>query len=295
MNIGHNERSFRLETIAQEAKAGLNRVEVMEGEVIEGWLDYGKALNEGRALFPSDKEFGQWMRDNLLHQLVGVEVNDMERLAAMWGAANAEQLAEAREASNARTLRGLHAKWKEIEAEREAQAKRAEEEQRRAEEAKKAPVENTVASPADTVRPWGEDAADDVEQGGESDFIAPAPSGGEAPADEPEGKSEPIPDPYGYAKLTEDALLETANGLKEQVDELKAKVNALKGEVEVWKDRHREATEGDMGATVSNLQKRVAAANYKRDEAMAAAKRMEYRMKKALKRVEELENAIVPL
>ena len=28
---------------------------------IEGWLAYGASLNEGRALFPSDEQFGQWV------------------------------------------------------------------------------------------------------------------------------------------------------------------------------------------------------------------------------------------
>jgi hypothetical protein len=73
------------------------------------WLAYGAALNEGRALFhpEDDKGFGQW----LLSQLATVEVNRDERAAAMWAAANPDQFAEAREAGNARTVRGIHAKW----------------------------------------------------------------------------------------------------------------------------------------------------------------------------------------
>ena len=41
----------------------------------------------------------------------------------MWAAGNSDQFAEARDAGNARTVRGIHAKWKEIEQERAAAAK----------------------------------------------------------------------------------------------------------------------------------------------------------------------------
>lgn len=58
-------------------------------DAIEGWLAYGAALNEGRALFhpEDDKGFGQWVSENVHRQLVGVEPNDHERAAAMWAAA----------------------------------------------------------------------------------------------------------------------------------------------------------------------------------------------------------------
>ena len=50
----------------------------------------------------------------------------------MWAAANADQLAEAKAACKARTLRGWHDQWKKIEAERAAEVKKAEEAQARA-------------------------------------------------------------------------------------------------------------------------------------------------------------------
>lgn len=40
----------------------------------------------------------------------------------MWAAGHPDQFAEARDAGNARTVRGIHAKWKEIEQERAADA-----------------------------------------------------------------------------------------------------------------------------------------------------------------------------
>ena len=86
-----------------------------EADAIEGWLAYGAALNEGRALFAEDKAFGRWITENLSSNL---EVHPAEQSAAMWAAANADQLAEAKAASKARTLRGWHDQWKKIEAER---------------------------------------------------------------------------------------------------------------------------------------------------------------------------------
>jgi len=40
----------------------LERVASGETDTIEGWLAYGAALNEGRGLFPSDEQFGQWVQ-----------------------------------------------------------------------------------------------------------------------------------------------------------------------------------------------------------------------------------------
>jgi phage shock protein A len=47
---------------------------------------------------------------------------------------------------------------------------------------------------------------------------------------------------------------------------------------------------GDQGKTISNLQSQLRAAKFARDEAMAATKRMENRLKKAEARTKELEN-----
>jgi len=114
-NMGHNEATARLGLLAEDARKGLERVANGEADAIEGWLAYGHALNEGRALFhpDDDKGFGKWVAD-LHRQLVGVEPNDHERAAAMWAAANPDQFEEAREKGSARTVRGIHAKWKEL-------------------------------------------------------------------------------------------------------------------------------------------------------------------------------------
>ena len=52
------------------------------------WLAYGAALNEGRGLFKSDEQFGQWVDDSGLSQLGTHEIKRDDRSAAMWAAAN---------------------------------------------------------------------------------------------------------------------------------------------------------------------------------------------------------------
>ncbi|WP_157403980.1 hypothetical protein [Paracoccus sp. N5] len=69
----------------------------------DGWLAYGAALNEGRALFAEDRAFGKWIAENLSDNL-SVSPNDHERAAAMWAAANADQLAEAKSGATCPTL-----------------------------------------------------------------------------------------------------------------------------------------------------------------------------------------------
>lgn len=124
--MGHNEIAARLGILAGDAQHALGQVAKGEGDALEGWLSYGAALNAGRLLFhpEDDKGFGQWVDANLLGQVGLVEVHPKERQAAMWAAAYPEQFEEARAAGSARTVRGIHAKWNEIDAERAAVAAR---------------------------------------------------------------------------------------------------------------------------------------------------------------------------
>ena len=142
--FGHNEHIVRLGMLADTAQRALERVASGETDTIEGWLAYGAALNEGRGLFPGDREFGQWVAENVLGQLaqgdiarrrhVGrglfpsnelfgqwvieaglsqlatKEISRDDRAAAMWAAANQDDFDTARTAGNARTVRGIHAK-----------------------------------------------------------------------------------------------------------------------------------------------------------------------------------------
>ncbi|MFP4239812.1 MAG: ParB N-terminal domain-containing protein [Rhodosalinus sp.] len=73
---------------------------------------------------------------------------------------------------------------------------------------------------------------------------------------EPEPEPEPPADPYGYAKLTEAALLDTANGLRADLDEARAKMKALKQERDTLKARLDEALAADdMGRALGNAQR----------------------------------------
>lgn len=155
-HFGHNETTVRLGLLAEDARRGLARVAAGEADAIEGWLAYGAALNEGRALFPGDREFGEWLRSSNLEE----GIHPAEQSAAMWAAANPEQLEEARAAGNARTVRGIHVKWGEINAEREAAARAAEAEAARAAAAKaKAEAEARARAEAEAKRA-AQEAAD---------------------------------------------------------------------------------------------------------------------------------------
>lgn len=263
---GHNERSFRLDELAAEARNGLEAVEKGEEFTIGGWLAYGHALNEGRALFPSDEQFGQWIDENGLRQLVGHEgaprdVNEHERAAAMWAATNADQFEEARQRGNPRTIRGIHAKWKEIEAERAEEERRKRAEERAAEETRSVeddgPKDDTAQSEQETP-PTNADPAT-----GEA-FANGASGGGDRPP-------APAPDPYGYADLTEEALLDLANGLRADLEDAKAEITALKSERDDLKARIRDLSEGNQGRVISRLHTQIVALKGARDDALEKA------------------------
>jgi len=140
-SFGHNESPVRLGILADAARQALERVASGEADTIEGWLAYGAALNEGRGLFPSDEQFGQWLVSS---KLLLTENDKMERAAAMWAAANQDDFDAARAAGNARTVRGIHEKWKQLDAERKA----VEERERAAVARAKAEAERKIADEA---------------------------------------------------------------------------------------------------------------------------------------------------
>ena len=103
---GHN--SGELDRLAKIAREGLDKVSKGEEYTFEGWLRYGSALNAGREMFPSDEQFGQWL---VSAKLAGT--HDHDRAAAMWAAKDLDRFNEVCEAyPRVRTVRGLHAKWK---------------------------------------------------------------------------------------------------------------------------------------------------------------------------------------
>lgn len=269
---GHNERSYRLDALASDVVAGFSRVDQGEENVIGGWLAIGHAMNEARSLFPGDREFGQWVQENVLGQVAQQQIEPKDQQAAMWAAANADQFEEARQRGNPRTIRGIHAKWKEIEAEREAE-RFAEEQRQRAEEQKKTAMERadeakriaeekaaaereaqeavkTATDPAERKK------AEDVAEKATADRKE-AEKQADASIDEIFAEREAAPDPYGYGKLTEDALLDLANGLRADLDEEKAKRKAADAEAKSLKAQLRDFQGDDKDEVIRRLQASV--------------------------------------
>lgn len=92
------------------------------------------------------------------------------------------------------------------------------------------------------------------------------------------------------AKMPPDAMVDEIIGLRADLADERDKSVKLKRERDELAERLAEALAGDQGKTIGNLQKQLRAAKYARDEALTAAKRMEYRLKQAEKRVAELES-----
>lgn len=298
---GHNERSFRLDALAADARDGLAKVEQGEEFTIGGWLAYGHALNEGRALFPGDREFGKWKAENVLSQLGSAQPKADDEIAAMWAAANADQFEEARQRGNPRTIRGIHAKWKEIEAER------AEEQRRLEAEAKSKADQETGATPDGqenkTDEPQSDAETGDIgaTQSKPDQETPPNPADGAAtPGAVDEGTSsggaltppaapEPAPDPYGYANLTEEALLETANGLRADLDDEKARRKKAEAEARAAKAKLADLTADDKDEVIRRLQAEVKNAGNAKWKAIEDRDAYHRQVNKLKKRVTELE------
>lgn len=95
--------------------------------------------------------------------------------------------------------------------------------------------------------------------------------------------------------MTADGQEDDWIGLRREVDELRAERAAQKAEIETLKSRIKELSHENQGAVIGKLQKQLGAVKYERDEAKAATKRMEYRLKKAEARVAELEGMGIAL
>lgn len=120
--------------------------------------------------------------------------------------------------------------------------------------------------------------------------VAPAPEAAQLP--------EPIPDPYGYAKLTEWAVLDLANGLRADLDEKKAKLKKVERDNRHLKERLKEHTSDKdetirrQAAKIQHKHSEVERANQK----FAAEKRKTYALRKELEELKRrFEAQEVPL
>lgn len=285
--LGHNERSYRLDVLASEARAGLENVTKGEEFTIGGWLAYGHALNEGRALFPSDEQFGQWVKGNL------PDTEQKVREAAMWAAANADQFEEARQRGNPRTIRGIHAKWKEIEAEREAEVERQEIEARKAAQ-EPAPVP-VVAQEAMQSKPNQEvHREQETENKGENakDHV----SGHQPAATDQEPVQEAAPDPHAklrreFRSLTQEGQEDDWIGLREEVEELRKRVKSQTSMISDLKREVKELSSDEKNEVIRNLQakcKNAENARWKALEDRDAYHRQVHALKKRVGELEKL-------
>lgn len=121
------------------------------------------------------------------------------------------------------------------------------------------------------------------------------------PPSEPVVKRDtPAPQPVDperrkLAKLTPDALIDEILGLRANFDDSKAKAARLKKERDDLAARLAEALANDGGRTLGNLQREVATLKGRMAEHQTAAKRWEYRAKKAEARAKELENTPIDM
>lgn len=120
---------------------------------------------------------------------------------------------------------------------------------------------------------------------------------------EPEAKpqtspkpAEPVdPERRKLAKWTTDALIDEVMGLRSAVAEEKAKAARLKAERDDLAARLAEALAQDGGRTIGNLQRQVQTLKGRMAEHQTAAKKWEFRAKKAEARVKELENTPIEM
>lgn len=303
--MGHNEAAVRLAALAGDALIALDRVTRGAEEAIEGWIAYGAALNEGRALFPGDKEFGQWVEANALSQLATGGVGRDERIAAMWAAANRDDFEAARADCDARTVRGVYSHHKKIEAEREKAAReaerkakadaeraereaKAEEAKQRAAEAKANEKKAKAEAKAASDEPARKEAEAKAQKAADEAARAEAEAKQASAAAAAESEPEPAPDPYGYARLTEEALLDLANGLRASLDEEKAKRKKAEADAKALRERLADFTDSESHEVIRRLQakvKHMESERFRADEKFAAEKRRTYALKKEIKSI----------
>lgn len=95
---------------------------------------------------------------------------------------------------------------------------------------------------------------------------------------------EPIPDPYGYAKLTEAALLDLADGLRAELEEAKARIRKQTHEIADLKAQIKNHTD-DKDEVIRRLSKEAKdakAAKFRAEEDLTAWKRQVHGLKKEI-------------
>ena len=290
---GHNEATVRLAALAGDAQIALDRVAYGEAEAIEGWLAYGAALNEGRALFPGDREFGQWIESSVLSQVATQEVTRDERAAAMWAAGNRDQFDEARAAGKARTVRGIHDKWKQIEVDRE----RASKESERNAQAKAEEQASKAVAGAATDEERNSAVAKVIEA---AEVKAEAKQIAEEAEAGPEDNQETADLRKAFRKLTAEAQEADFIDLHLSLRDKNSQIADLKAELADLQSWWNAANAGtDTGRALSAAKVQVRTADGRMAEHQAIAARLQRQVNAQAKEIQklraELENQVIPL
>ena len=179
--------------------------------------------------------------------------------------------------------------------EAEAKAAAADEAKKAAEAAKNAADEEASLAAQAAALKAEQDAQDAKEQADAAvKAAAPEPEPGQpSDPDSAETTHNIAPDPHAklraeYRALTDEAREEEWIGFRVQVEQDAKRIRAQTSEIADLKAQVKELASGhDLGPTVTRLRAQIAAIKLKRDDAMTAAKSMEYRMKKAIKERDE--------
>lgn len=100
---------------------------------------------------------------------------------------------------------------------------------------------------------------------------------------------EPTPDPYGYARLTEEALLDLANGLRADLDDEKARRKKAEADVRAIKAQVADLTADDKDGVIRRLQAEVKNADNAKWKALEDRDAYHRQVSAIKKRVAELE------
>lgn len=109
-----------------------------------------------------------------------------------------------------------------------------------------------------------------------------ADKAGTSVADAADGPAQDEPKPKNpLAGLSREGLEDEVLGLRAENDELRAKTAAQATEIERLKADLADATSSNQGAVISKLKTQLGTAKYQRDEANTAARKSEYKARKA--------------
>lgn len=111
----NNNTQEHLPVLAEKAQAALAMSQQGREGTIQGWIDFGRAVNSARAHFsPCDKGYEahrKWAKSFRVPVRKCPEIESTEFSSAIWAASNPDQFEHALSLSRAHTVRGVYLKW----------------------------------------------------------------------------------------------------------------------------------------------------------------------------------------